>query len=132
MTLSDPISDMLTRIRNAARVKKSKVDIRRSKLCWGLAQILQREGFVHDCKEIDEGPQGTIRVYLKYGPDGEDAIRTIDRVSKPGRRIYQQVSDIDPILNGMGVSIFSTSKGVMTDRECRENNIGGECLARVT
>lgn len=132
MSLNDPIADMLTRIRNAGRVKKSKVDVRRSKLCWGLAQIMRREGFIEDCKEVDDGPQGTIRVYLKYGPDGEDAIRTIERVSKPGRRVYRQVDDIQPVLNGMGITIFSTSRGILTDRECREQNIGGECLARLS
>jgi small subunit ribosomal protein S8 len=131
MTLTDPIADMLTRIRNAVRVKKSKVDIRRSRLCAGMIAILKREGFIEDFKDVDAGPQGMIRVYLKYGPDGEETIQSIDRVSKPGRRVYQPVADIEPVLNGMGVSIFSTPRGILTDRECREQNVGGEHLATI-
>ncbi len=131
MTLTDPIADMLTRIRNATRVRKSKVDIRRSRICLGMIRLLKREGFVEDFKEVDEGPQGAIRVYLKYGEDGEDVIRRIERVSKPGRRVYRQVAEIQPVLSGMGMSIFSTPKGVLTDRDCREQNVGGEFLATV-
>jgi small subunit ribosomal protein S8 len=131
MSLTDPIADMLTRIRNAVRVRKNKVDVRRSRICLGIANILKRDGFVEDFKELEDDPQGNIRIYLKYGPDGEETIREIARVSKPGRRVYQKSGEIKPLLNGMGVSIFSTSKGILADYECRERNVGGEYLARV-
>jgi len=131
MSLSDPIADMLTRIRNGVRVKKTRVDIRRSRLCLGIARILKRDGFIEDLKEIEDDAQGRIRIYLKYGPDGEDTIRGIERVSRPGRRVYHGCKEIEPLLSGMGVGIFSTSKGILADYECREQKVGGEYLARV-
>lgn len=131
MSLSDPIADMLTRIRNGVRVKKTKVDVRRSKLCLGIARILKDCGFIKEFKELEDTIQGTIRVYLKYGPDGEDTIRKIERVSKPGCRKYRKVKDINPLLGGMGVGIYSTSMGLLTDQECQEKKLGGEYLARV-
>jgi small subunit ribosomal protein S8 len=122
---------MLTRIRNGVRVKKTRVDIRRSRLCLGIARILKRDGFVEDLKELEDDAQGHIRIYLKYGPDGEDTIRGIERVSKPGRRVFCGCKEISPILDGMGVGIFSTSKGILADYECREQKVGGEYLAKV-
>jgi len=122
---------MLTRIRNGVRVKKTRVDIRRSRLCLGIARILKRDGFIEDLKELEDDAQGHIRIYLKYGPDGEDTSRGIERVSKPGRRIYRGCKEISPLLNGMGVGIFSTSKGILADYECREQKVGGEFLAKV-
>jgi len=131
MSLSDPIADMLTRIRNGVRIRKTRVDIRRSRLCLGIARILKRDGFIEDLKEIEDDAQGRIRIYLKYGPDGEDTIRGIERVSKPGRRVYRGCKEIEPLLSGMGVGIFSTSKGILADYECREQKVGGEYLAKV-
>lgn len=131
MSLSDPIADMLTRIRNGVRVKKTRVDIRRSRLCLGIARILKRDGFIEDLKELEDDAQGHIRIYLRYGPDGEDTIRGIERVSKPGRRVFRGCKEISPILNGMGVGIFSTSRGILADYECREQKVGGEYLAKV-
>jgi small subunit ribosomal protein S8 len=131
MSLSDPIADMLTRIRNGVRAKKNKVDVRRSNLCLGIAQILKQEGFVEDYKELHDDAQGHIRLYLKYGADGEVAIGGLERVSKPGRRVYRRHDQIQPLLHGMGVGIFSTSKGILADHECHERHLGGEYLARV-
>ncbi len=132
MSLSDPIADMLTRIRNAARIGKSEVKIRASKICEGVAAVLKEEGFIEDCDRIDDGKQGILRVQLKYDVNGVAIIRQIDRVSKPGRRIYSPVSELPHVLNGMGIAVVSTSKGVMSDRKCRQEKVGGEILCTVS
>ena len=132
MSLSDPIADMLTRIRNAVRVDKQQVNIRASKICTGIAQVLKKEGYINDFDVIDDGKQGILRITLKYDLEGQPVIGEISRVSKPGRRIYSPVDDLPHVLGGMGIAIISTSKGVMSDRNCREENVSGEILCTVS
>lgn len=130
--MTDPIADMLTRIRNAVRVEKPYVDIPTSRFKRGIADVLKREGFIWDWKEIDEeNPSATLRLELKYGPNGERVIQTIKRISKPGRRLYFRGKELKPVLGGLGIRIISTSKGVISDREARRDNIGGEVLCEV-
>lgn len=131
MAMTDPIADMLTRIRNANRIKQPHVDIPASKLKRGLADVLKKNGFIRDYRIVEDAVQGTIRVYLKYGMDGEFVINQINRVSKPGRRVYRGVEAVPKVLNGLGVAILSTSKGVVSDAEARELRVGGEILAEV-
>lgn len=131
MTMSDPIADMLTRIRNAARAKFSSVDIPGSRLKSELAKILKTEGYIRNYKFIKDGKQGILRVYLKYGADQEGVIFGLERVSKPSRRVYIKSRDIKPVLNGMGISILSTSKGIMTDKTARKESVGGEVLCNI-
>lgn len=128
---SDPIADFLTRIRNASRAEHEKVDIPASKLKVRLAEILKAEGFIKNYRVLEDGKQGTLRVYLKYGPGNEKLISGLVRVSSPGRRVYVTHDRIPTILGGMGVSIVSTSRGVLTDREARKQRVGGEVLAYV-
>jgi small subunit ribosomal protein S8 len=132
MNNQDPIADMLTRIRNANRVGRRMVLIPKSKICTGIAQVLKDEGYIEDYDLIDDDRQGTIRVKLKYSMAGEKVIHELDRASKPGRRIYRGVQDLPRILNGMGIAVVSTSKGVMSDRKAREQNVGGELLCTVS
>ena len=132
MSLSDPIADMLTRIRNGARVGRDDVKIKASNMCEGIAAVLKEEGFVKDYDRIDDSKQGILRVQLKYDVNGLAIIKELDRVSKPGRRIYSAVDDLPRVLNGMGISIVSTSKGVMSDRKCRAEKVGGEILCTVS
>lgn len=129
--MTDPIADMLTRIRNALRVYKAHTDVPLSKVKVRLAELLKRQGYVNDFKVLEVGVQGVLRVYLKYGPDGEQIIQRIDRVSRPGCRVYKQVKEIEPILNGLGTGVYSTSRGVLTDKECREQNVGGEFVCKL-
>jgi small subunit ribosomal protein S8 len=129
--MTDPIADMLTRIRNAVSVERQHVDMPVSKLKRGVADVLKREGFIWDWKEIQDQPTSQLRLELKYGPSGEQIIRQIKRVSKPGCRIYSRAKDLRPVLNGMGISILSTSKGVVSDREARQQKLGGEVLCQV-
>jgi small subunit ribosomal protein S8 len=131
MSLSDPIADMLTRIRNAVRISKSQVSIKASKICEGIAAVLKQEGYVEDFDRIDDSRQGILRVTLKYDQSGQPIINEITRISKPGRRIYSSVEQLPRVLGGMGIAIVSTSKGVMSDRSCRQDNIGGEILCTV-
>ncbi len=131
MSISDPIADMLTRIRNAAKAKFSSVDIPGSKLKISLAEVLKNQGFIKNYKFIKDSKQGVLRVYLKYGSGQSNVIMGIKRVSKPSRRVYSKSKDIKPILNGLGISILSTSKGMMTDKAARRENIGGEILCNV-
>lgn len=131
MAISDPIADMLTRIRNAARAKFSSVDIPGSRLKNELAKILKNEGYIRNYKFIKDGKQGILRVYLKYGADQESVIYGLERVSKPSRRVYLKSKDIKPVLNGMGISILSTSKGIKTDKSARKENVGGEVLCNI-
>jgi small subunit ribosomal protein S8 len=128
---SDPIADFLTRIRNASRAEHEKVDIPSSKLKLRLAEILKDEGFIKNFRVIEDNKQGTLRVYLKYGAGSEKIISGIVRVSRPGRRVYVTKDRIPSILGGMGVAILSTSAGVMTDRQVRKQQLGGEVLAYV-
>ncbi len=129
--MTDPIADMLTRIRNAVRVEHPYVDLPSSKFKRGVAEVLKREGYIWDWEEIDAGPGKNLRIYLKYGPNGERVIRHIERVSSPGRRIYCGYQKLRPVLNGLGIYVLSTSQGVMSDREARQRKIGGEIICKV-
>ena len=129
--MTDPIADMLTRIRNAVRVERAHVDIPLSKVKRGLAEVLKREGYIWDWEEMAGEPSIHLRVHLKYGPNGERLIRRIRRVSKPGRRVYRGAEGLKPILGGLGISILSTSRGVISDREARQRRLGGEVLCEV-
>jgi small subunit ribosomal protein S8 len=131
MSLSDPIADMLTRIRNAGRAGKKQVNLRASKVCEGICSVLKAEGYIEDYKRIEDDKQGLLRVYLRYGPRGEKVLGDIQRVSRPGRRVDKGATDIPRPLNGLGVSIVSTSRGVLSDRQAREANVGGEILCTV-
>jgi small subunit ribosomal protein S8 len=132
MNNQDPIADMLTRIRNANRVGRRLVLIPKSKICVGIAGVLKEEGYIEDFDVLDDATQGQIRVRLKYATSGGKVIHDIDRLSKPGRRVYRAVGELPKVLNGMGISIVSTSKGVMSDRRAREHNVGGELLCTVS
>ncbi|HMB95863.1 MAG TPA: 30S ribosomal protein S8 [Tepidisphaeraceae bacterium] len=132
MNNQDPIADMLTRIRNANRVGRRLVLIPKSKICTGIAQVLKDEGYIEEYDVLDDERQGQIRVKLKYSMSGEKVIHEIDRHSKPGCRVYRKVDDLPKVLNGMGIAVVSTSKGVMSDRRAREQNVGGELLCIVS
>jgi small subunit ribosomal protein S8 len=132
MSLSDPIADMLTRIRNALRTGKDSVTVKASGICEGIAAVLKKEGYILDYDRIDDGKQGILRISLKYDENGRPVIEAIKRESKPGRRIYLSVDKLPFVLGGMGISIVSTSKGVMSDRSCRKAKVGGEILCTVS
>jgi small subunit ribosomal protein S8 len=129
--MTDPIADMLTRIRNALRIERPFVDIPASRLKIGIAEALQREGYIWDFEVIEQQPQNVLRVNLKYGPNGERVIENIQRVSKPGRRHYVKVTDTPQVLDGLGVSILSTNQGVLSNREAKEKHVGGEVLCQI-
>lgn len=129
MQITDSIADLLTRVRNANSAKHDSVDIPASNMKKAIAQILVDEGYVKGFKVIDDGKQGIIRINLKYGPGKSPVITGLRRVSKPGLRIYSNVEDMPKVMRGLGVAIVSTSKGVMTDRQARKENVGGEVLA---
>jgi small subunit ribosomal protein S8 len=129
--MTDPIADMLTRIRNAVRVERPHVDMPMSKVKRGLAEVLKREGYIWDWEEVAGDPAALLRVHLKYGPNGERVIRHIRRISKPGRRVYSGAAKLRPVLNGLGISVISTSRGVISDREARQRKLGGEVLCEV-
>ncbi len=131
MSLSDPIADMLTRVRNALSVKHKTVNVRASGICEGIARVMKEEGYIEDYKKIDDDKQGMLRIYLKYSPVGEDVVTHMSRASKPGLRVYSSVGDLPKPQNGLGISIVSTSRGVLSDRQCREQNVGGEVLCIV-
>ena len=128
---SDPIADMLTRIGNGLRAKKRQVKIPSSGVKIGLATVLKDEGYIDDFDVIEDTKQGILRITLKYTANGEPIINALRRESKPGRRIYKAVTDMPQVLNGLGVAIVSTSRGVMSDRKCREMHVGGELLCTV-
>ena len=132
MNNQDPNADMLTRIRNANRVGRRLVLIPKSKICTGIAQVLKDEGYIEEFDVIDDGKQGQLRVKLKYSMAGDKVIHEIERLSKPGRRVYNKVEELPKVLNGMGIAVVSTSKGVMSDRRAREANVGGELLCTVS
>ena len=129
--MTAPIADMLTRIRNAVSIEHSQVQIPVSKVKRGLADVLKREGYIWDWQEVENMPVSQLQIDLKYGPNGEHVIQKIRRVSTPGRRIYCRAKDLQPILNGLGITIVSTSHGVLSDREARQKNLGGEVLCEV-
>ena len=133
MSMTDPISDMFTRIRNANAIKRESVDIPLSKMKLSVVKILREEGFIKEFKEVqNEGEGSLVRVYLKYGPLKQQIINKIERVSKSSRRIYKKTDEIGKICGGIGVAIYSTSKGVVGDKECRKLNIGGELIGIVS
>jgi small subunit ribosomal protein S8 len=129
--MTDTVADMLTRIRNTVRIERPEVDMPSSKLRKGIAQVLKDEGYIWDFEVVDTVPAKTLRLHLKYGPNGERLITKIDRVSKPGCRKYLGYKDLKPVLNGMGIQILSTPKGVLSDRRARAEKVGGEVLALV-
>lgn len=129
--MTDPISDMLTRIRNAVRVERASVEMPLSKVKCGLAEVLKREGYIWDWQRVEAKPCDQLRIDLKYGPNGEQVIRHIKRVSKPGCRVYRGSRELRPVLNGLGITVVSTSRGVVSDREARQRNLGGEVLCEV-
>lgn len=131
MAMSDPIADMLTRIRNAGKAKFNSIDIPGSKLKTDLARVLKDEGFIRNYKFIKDNKQGILRVYLKYDEEQTNTIIGLERVSKPSRRLYVKSRDIKPVLNGMGIAVLSTSKGIMTDKQARSEKLGGEILCNV-
>lgn len=131
MAMSDPIADMLTRIRNAGKAKFKSVDIPGSTMKFELAKLLKDQGYIRNYKFIKDNKQGVLRVYLKYNDKQEHSILRIDRISKPSKRVYTKGDDIKPVYNGLGIAVISTSKGMMTDKHARENNIGGEIICNV-
>ncbi|MEW6337504.1 MAG: 30S ribosomal protein S8 [Acidobacteriota bacterium] len=131
MTMTDPIADFLTRVRNAVQASKDRCDVPASRLRLELAKIFQEEGFIRTFKVIEEGPQPTIRMYLRYSADGEPVIHGLERVSRPGRRVYRGVKDLPQVRGGIGVAVVSTPKGLMTDARAREQHLGGEVMCRV-
>lgn len=131
MALSDTIADMLTRIRNAVRNGSQRVDCRNSKICQGIAKVLKEEGYVEDFSVIEDGRQGILRVELRYGTRGEPAIRVLRRESRPGRRVYSKLGELPKPLEGLGICIVSTPKGVLSDRQARHEHVGGELLCTV-
>ncbi|WP_284141024.1 MULTISPECIES: 30S ribosomal protein S8 [unclassified Virgibacillus] len=131
MVMTDPIADMLTRIRNANMVKHEKLELPASKMKKEVADILKREGFVRDYEFIEDNKQGILRIFLKYGANEERVITGIKRISKPGLRVYAKADEVPRVLNGLGIAIVSTSKGVLSDKEARSQAVGGEVLAYV-
>ena len=131
MAVTDPIADMLTRIRNGVKAKFNSIDVPGSKLKTEIAKILKEEGFIKNYKFLKDGKQGILRIYLKYGPGQSAVVYGLKRISKPGRRVYVKSDEIKPVYNGMGISILSTSRGIITDKKARKENIGGEILCDV-
>jgi small subunit ribosomal protein S8 len=131
MSMSDPLADMLTRIRNATKARFTTVDMPLSKLKVNVAKVLVNEGYISNYHIIEEGPQGTLKIDLKYGPNNEQVITGLRRISKPGLRQYKRSDNIPKVLSGLGIAILSTSSGVVTDKEARQQNIGGELLCEV-
>lgn len=131
MSMSDPIADMLTRIRNANMVRHDKVEVPASKMKRQIAEILKREGFIRDYEYIGDEKKGILRIFLKYGPNQERVITGLKRISKPGLRVYAKAAEMPRVLGGLGIAIVSTSKGVMTDKEARQANTGGEVLCYI-
>jgi len=131
MSIGDPVADMLTRVRNAVANKSKTVTCVRNKVCVGIAGVLRDEGYIESFDVIEDGRQGLIRVRLKYGPAGESVLNKLTRASKPGRRVYSGVGDIPRPLQGLGIAIVSTSRGVLSDRKAREERVGGELLCTI-
>jgi len=131
MVMTDPIADMLTRIRNANNVRHEKLEVPASKMKKEIAEILKREGFIRDWEYIEDNKQGILRIYLKYGKNNERVITGLKRISKPGLRVYAKAHEIPRVLGGLGIAIISTSKGVLTDKEARRQQVGGEVICYV-
>jgi small subunit ribosomal protein S8 len=131
MSMTDPIADLLTRIRNAILAKHDRLDVPSSQLKQRLCELLKREGYVDELETVEEKPQSLLRIYLRYTREGVPAVRHIERVSRPGRRVYRRADEIRPVLNGLGTAIISTSKGLLTDRDAREQRVGGEVLCEL-
>jgi len=130
MSVTDPISDFLLRIRNASKAKKLRVEIPASKMKVGLAEILKKESFIHDFSIVEDNKQNVIKIQLKYR-DGSSAITGMKRISKPGLRIYKDATELPRVLNGLGTAVISTSKGLMTDKEARSQSAGGEVICYI-
>ena len=131
MSLSDPIADMLTRIRNAGKAKFNSVDVPGSRLKTDMARVLKNEGYIRNYKFIKDGKQGIVRIYLKYDKQEKPVICQLERISKPSRRVYVKKDEIAPVYNGTGIAIISTSKGILTDKEARKQSVGGEILCHI-
>lgn len=131
MSLNDPIADLLTRVRNASQAGHRRVDMPVSKLKAEIARVLAENGFIHDYKVLDGGRHGVLRLYLKYTDDDRTVIRSMQRISKPGRREYVGADEVPKVRNGLGVAILTTSRGVMSDHQARQEGVGGEVLAEV-
>jgi small subunit ribosomal protein S8 len=131
MVMTDPIADFLTRIRNGNMVMHETVEVPSSKIKAGIAEILREEGYIKDLEYIEDGKQGIIRIYLKYGPNKERIITGIKRISKPGLRVYVKKDEIPKVLGGLGTAVLSTSKGLMTDKRARQEKIGGEVICYI-
>ena len=131
MVMTDPIADMLTRLRNANVVRHEKLELPASKIKQEIAEILKREGYVRDYEVIEDNKQGVLRIFLKYGPNNERVITGLKRISKPGRRVYAKADEVPRVLNGLGTAVVSTSRGVLTDKEARSQAVGGEVLAYI-
>jgi small subunit ribosomal protein S8 len=129
--MTDPIADMLTRMRNAIAARKRRVDIPASKVKRALAELFEREGYIKSFKVMEEGPQGTIRIFLKYTEDQTSVIEGLERVSRPGLRIYADKDSIPKVLGGYGMSVLSTSRGILTGHEARIARVGGEVICRI-
>ncbi len=129
--MTDPIADMLTRIRNANAIRRKLVTMPSSKMKVGIAEVLKNEGFIAGYAVQEGKPFSTLELELKYGPDGEDVIRSIDRISKPGCRAYTGAKDMPRVLRGLGIYVLSTPRGVISDRVARKENVGGEILCKV-
>ncbi len=131
MTMTDPIADLLTRIRNANMVRHERLEVPASNIKKEVAEILKREGFVRDVEYVEDNKQGVIRIFLKYGANNERVITGLKRISKPGLRVYAKSNEVPRVLNGLGIALVSTSQGVLTDKEARAQQVGGEVLAYV-
>ena len=131
MVMSDPIADMLTRIRNANMVRHEKLEVPASNMKREIAEILKREGFVRDVEYVEDSKQGIIRIFLKYGQNNERVITGLKRISKPGLRVYAKTNEVPKVLNGLGIALVSTSNGLLTDKEARAKQVGGEVVAYV-
>jgi small subunit ribosomal protein S8 len=131
MVVSDPIADLLTRIRNATSVNHDRIEVPGSKMKKAIVEILKNEGFVRDFEWIENGHQGMIRVYLKYGPNKSKVVSGLRRISRPGLRVYAKKDQVPRVLGGLGIAILSTSRGIMTDKAARQTGLGGEVLCYV-
>lgn len=131
MVMTDPIADMLTRIRNANMVRHESVEFPASRMKREIAEILKREGFIRDAEFIEDNKQGIIRIFLKYGANNEKVITGLKRISKPGLRVYVKANEIPRVLRGLGIALLSTNKGVLTDKEARQQKVGGEVIAYI-
>ncbi|MBN6187507.1 30S ribosomal protein S8 [Aneurinibacillus sp. REN35] len=131
MVMTDPIADMLTRIRNANMVRHEKLEVPASKIKHAIANLLKEEGFIRDVEYVEDNKQGILRIFLKYGADNERVINGLKRISKPGLRVYANKGEIPRVLGGLGIAVVSTSKGVMTDKQARQQQVGGEVIAYI-